>query len=1244
MRGLCLFVLKVLGGTSEVNIVTVPRFLYIINCFWDWSNEKSNIMKTTNITLKKKQIFVFLLAFLFTIEGFAQLNIVNNYDFSDYSNCPNAPGELNNATSWENPDVTIPYAASTPDFMHNCCPNNPPPLAHAFSVPRNFWGYQPADAGDGYITLITYSIEYYANNYREYAKQELRCGLINNIDYEISFKVCLANEHTKWGSNGIGMAFSANNLQITGNSGPNYQYLALNPNIVAANPIMDTVNWTRISGIHTATGNEQYVYLGNFWNDAQTNISVINANSPYQHAAYYVDSIRIRPLNLAWDDDSICEGDSVEICAYPCQGWSYYWTSIPNDPNLIGQVTQRCINVSPTQTTQYIVKVTDHYGNFEYDTVEIYVYNIDQIQLDVGVYTGCKDVIEDSILNYNPAYNYSWGLSSSGSFTSITSNPFSIPWAAYPNGGWLYFITEDPANGCSRLDSIEVFPCCKNPDIYFWQDTVITQNSTWTGSSMDVYVDGYLRIDGCVVNCDNYNFYFNPNARVEIVNGGTFSIDEVNMLACDTFYMWDGVYIENYLSSFIADESTIKNAKNAVVSEEGGIYTISSTNFEDNYKGIVVEAYTANHTGVVSSSIFRCNGLPFMYPPYVNTLPHSGIAINDVRRISIGDSLVSSTYANEFNNLKYGIYNQNAYPRIFNNDFIDIDDKGIYSINGSFIHNIQIGDNSPYKENRFTNCNNAIYIDNNQNVTILNNDFTNNVMSAIYIRNHKRRKNIEIAHNTITGSIFGISMLDLWRSNINVHDNIVDGNAIGIVYNSTINRRVWLKIINNSITNAHGMGIQLINAADYAEIKQNVVDFTYNGGTSQYGIDVDNSNNVEIFNNDITNQTATAGALEGIAVSQSPEAWLCGNYTEDLMYGLSFEGNMPLTKIQTTQMQDCVNGMNFTNSYVGDQGSMAQPWDNRWYQLATNYRCLGSMSAGHNWYQRGGVYNPNISGNPPNGILPFPTFINTSYTNPFSYISCEYIVSSLALGSTKESELENIAEGLNTYTMLEEENEYREQLYLLREIKNMGKTKQRNDLISSFALSSNYSNMVAFENYMDEIEAEDVQAAYLTNKSISVNNKMEEVMKEVNSIYLQSWAVGRYDLESWEYDRLYEIACLEPMIYGEGVYTARVMTDYILTTIKKTRQSEQENVKKETICDDIYPNPAQQTASIDYNSESSSVLRILNLSGQELAKYELKAGNYSFSFDVSKLQEGVYIYLLENNSSLIKYGKFVIIH
>jgi hypothetical protein len=240
--------------------------------------------------------------------------------------------------------------------------------------------------------------------------------------------------------------------------------------------------------------------------------------------------------------------------------------------------------------------------------------------------------------------------------------------------------------------------------------------------------------------------------------------------------------------------------------------------------------------------------------------------------------------------------------------------------------------------------------------------------------------------------------------------------------------------------------------------------------------------------------------------------------------------------------------------------------------------------------------------------------------------------------------MKKIADGLNNYTMLEEENIYREQLYLYRALQEMPIGTVSSNLNAKLTQSANYLNIASYESYMQAVYDNKIAEAKRINAGLQPTNKMEEILKEVNTIYLNSWAIGRYDLTSAEYNRLYDIACLEPMIYGEGVYTARVMTDYILTTIKKTRQSEQENVKKETICDDIYPNPAQQTASIDYNSESSSVLRILNLSGQELAKYELKAGNYSFSFDVSKLQEGVYIYLLENNSSLIKYGKFVIIH
>ena len=240
--------------------------------------------------------------------------------------------------------------------------------------------------------------------------------------------------------------------------------------------------------------------------------------------------------------------------------------------------------------------------------------------------------------------------------------------------------------------------------------------------------------------------------------------------------------------------------------------------------------------------------------------------------------------------------------------------------------------------------------------------------------------------------------------------------------------------------------------------------------------------------------------------------------------------------------------------------------------------------------------------------------------------------------------MEKIADGLNNYTMLEEENIYREQLYLYRALQEMPIGTVSSNLNAKLTQSANYLNIASYESYMQAVYDNKIAEAKRINTSLQPTNKMEEILKEVNAIYLNSWAVGRYDLESWEYDRLYEIACLEPMIYGEGVYTARVMTDYILTTIKKKRQSEQDNEEKGTVYGDIYPNPAQQTATIDYKSETTSVLHIFNLSGQEVLNCVIEAGEGSFSFDVSRLDDGVYIYHITNKTSIIKYGKFVIIN
>jgi hypothetical protein len=238
--------------------------------------------------------------------------------------------------------------------------------------------------------------------------------------------------------------------------------------------------------------------------------------------------------------------------------------------------------------------------------------------------------------------------------------------------------------------------------------------------------------------------------------------------------------------------------------------------------------------------------------------------------------------------------------------------------------------------------------------------------------------------------------------------------------------------------------------------------------------------------------------------------------------------------------------------------------------------------------------------------------------------------------------MEKIADGLNNYTMMEEENIYREQLYLYRALQEMPIGTVSNNLNAKLTQSENYPNIASYESYMQAVYDNKIAEAKRINTSLQPTNKMEEILKEVNTIYLNSWAVGRYDLTSAEYNRLYDIACLEPMIYGEGVYTARVMTDYIVSNIKSTRRSDQEQIKAESIYGDIYPNPAQNTAYLDYSIESAAVLCFTNLSGQKVLQIEVAAGESILSIDISVLPNGIYLYHLKNDKDLISSGKLVI--
>jgi hypothetical protein len=71
--------------------------------------------------------------------------------------------------------------------------------------------------------------------------------------------------------------------------------------------------------------------------------------------------------------------------------------------------------------------------------------------------------------------------------------------------------------------------------------------------------------------------------------------------------------------------------------------------------------------------------------------------------------------------------------------------------------------------------------------------------------------------------------------------------------------------------------------------------------------------------------------------------------------------------------------------------------------------------------------------------------------------------------------------------------------------------------------------------------------------------------------------------------------------------------------------------------DQNYPNPFNPTTNISFNipKEGFTRLNVYNILGQKiisLVNENLKAGNYVYSFDASKLSSGVYLYRLESNN------------
>ena len=187
-----------------------------------------------------------------------------------------------------------------------------------FGIPENWFGYSFAKDSNYYAGFLYYTSPNpvgYADS-KEYIYQQLDAPLQSNETYCLSFWVKLASGANR-AVNQIGALFTNSVPATTSpffiNAQPQVQY--------NGTFITDTLNWTQVQGCFTAEGGEQFITIGNFNTNANTNTFNVGNKTHYMlccdpTAYYYIDDVSLVKYDIATNINDV-NVDYLDIKIYP---------------------------------------------------------------------------------------------------------------------------------------------------------------------------------------------------------------------------------------------------------------------------------------------------------------------------------------------------------------------------------------------------------------------------------------------------------------------------------------------------------------------------------------------------------------------------------------------------------------------------------------------------------------------------------------------------------------------------------------------------------------------------------------------------------------------------------------------------------------------------------------------------------------------------------------------------------------
>ncbi|PHI19637.1 hypothetical protein CEQ90_12260 [Lewinellaceae bacterium SD302] len=445
----------------------------------------------------------------------------------------------------------------------------------------------------------------------------------------------------------------------------------------------------------------------------------------------------------------------------------------------------------------------------------------------------------------------------------------------------------------------------------------------------------------------NATIILDTDASIVVKSGSKLTLTNSHLLGCGA--LWKSIIVETG-GTLEIDGSTISNADEAILLEDGAIASITGNHFVDNRIALFMPGTSG---GTLETDLnFNDNRVEQVAPSFYSLSATCGVLAEDQLMVSI---LGTPGQENVFENLQFGIIAINSYTDCRQNYFRHIRQSAIRSLgeedavvspflfaSGTFgaepaIKDCQFGIDARGNVGTWVlfqiieNCKVGVSINTNRNAVVRFNNLSNIHRVGISVGNPDSKPGLLFIEQN------AVELDDVTNTSL---PNTFGMAGIRIVSNDASNRNVRVKenTINNR--NYNGRGISLVNVLE-ADILDNTVTIGGDANQTGVGIEVTGGNGNLISCNDVSGLDPAATSnlwLEnvGIRATASNNVEVRCNNIDQVSIGAEFRNVSLGADVATNEFNQHYYGLKIGHDEdgapefvsIGSQNHTGNTWQN----------------------------------------------------------------------------------------------------------------------------------------------------------------------------------------------------------------------------------------------------------------------------------------------------------------------------